>query len=82
MIQYYNPRYTGNQWYLPTKSSKLYDPRSKGDVDSRKLWYNNVTLTDLHNDITFRRKVAMKKYPYLSLKDIELFLKFAPPEYS
>ena len=82
MIQYYDPRYTGHQWYLPTKSLKLYDPRSKVDFDSRQIWYDNVTLTDMKNDRKFRRKVAMTKYPHLSLKEIELFLTRAPPEYS
>jgi hypothetical protein len=82
MVKYYDPKYSGNQWYLPTKSSQLYNPRSKDDVDSRNIWYNTVIKTDLINDMKFRRKVAMKKYPHLSLRDIELFLKLRPPEYS
>lgn len=82
MIQYYDPRYTGHQWYLPTKTLKLYDPRCKADIDSRQTWYDNITLTDIENDRRFRRRVAMKKYPHLGSKDIQLFLKLAPPEYS
>lgn len=82
MIQYYDPKYTGHQWHLPTTTFKLYDPRCKSDLDSRQIWYDNVTLTDMKNDLNFRRKVAMKKYPHLSLKEIELFLTNALPEYS
>jgi hypothetical protein len=69
MIQYYDPKYTGNQWYLPTKSSKLYSPMCKAVIDMK-------------NDINFRRKVAIRKYPSLRPKEIELFLRSSAPEYS
>jgi len=76
-----DPKYTGNQWYLPVKSIKLYSPRCKDDIDSRQTWYNNVTARDLAEDLKYRRKVAMKKYPNLSLAEIELFLDPRRPEY-
>jgi hypothetical protein len=82
MIQYYDPKYTGNQWYLPTKSSKLYSPMCKADIESRQTWYDNVTVIDMKNDINFRRKVAIRKYPSLRPKEIELFLRSSAPEYS
>jgi len=77
----YNPKYTGNDWHVPTTSKNIYNPRSKSDTVSRQNWYNNVLLTDHHNDIKFRRNVAMKKYPKMTLAEIELFLKTSPPEY-
>jgi len=77
----YNPRYTGNQWYLPTKTTNIYNPRSKPDILSRQNWYNNVLLTDQHNDIKYRRNVAIKKYPQMTAAEIELFLQVSPPEY-
>lgn len=77
----YNPKSTGNQWYLPTTSKNLYNPRSKADITSRQSWYNNVLLTDHHNDIKFRRYVAIKKYPQMTAAEIELFLQVSPPEY-
>ena len=82
MIRYYDPRYTGNQWYIPTTSFKLYDPRCKADIDSRQVWYDNVTKTDIKNDILFRKKVAMKKYPYMTPEEMKLFLQFRTPEYN
>ena len=77
----FNPRYTGNQWYLPTTTKNVYNPRSKPDIDSRKNWYENVILTDHRNDIKFRRHVAMRKYPQMTMAEIELFLQVSPPEY-
>lgn len=77
----HDPKYTGNQWYAPLKSINLYNPRSKCDIDSRQTWFNNVTARDLAEDLKYRRKVAMKKYPNLSLKEIDLFLDFRRPEY-
>lgn len=82
MIQYHDPRYTGNQWYLPDKSRHLYNRFSKADIESRQTWYDNVTVTDMKNDIKFRRKIAIKKYPAMNRKEIDLFLKFGTPEYS
>jgi hypothetical protein len=43
--------------------------------------YNNVTARDLAEDLKYRRKVAMKKYPNLSLAEIELLLDSRRPEY-
>jgi hypothetical protein len=81
MAQEYNPLYTGNQWYLPINTRKLYNPRCKTDLVSRQTWYDNVTYPDLITDMKFRRKIAMRKYPNMNLTDIQLFLTTCPPEY-
>ena len=81
MAQEYNPLYTGNQWHLPVKTRKLYNPRCMSDIISRQTWYDNVTYPDMVTDMIFRKKIAMQKYPNLSMKEIDLFLRTSPPEY-
>jgi hypothetical protein len=81
MLDKFNPIYTGNQWYTPTSSTQLYNPKIKVDVDSRQIWYDNITFPDMVADMKFRRRVAMKKYRFMNSKELQLFLTTRPPEY-
>jgi hypothetical protein len=70
-------KYTNCQWHLSGDKNK-FSPRCRSDVLSRDTWYNNITRIDIQNHFNYRRKGLMRKYPDLSLREIDLLLLETP----
>jgi hypothetical protein len=51
-----------------------FNPASWEDNKSRSTWVENVTKADKARHTVFVRKGLMKKYPHLSLEDVEYYL--------
>jgi hypothetical protein len=51
-----------------------FNPASWEDNHSRSTWLENVTRGDRARHIAYLRNRLMKKYPKLSLEDVEYYL--------
>jgi len=51
-----------------------FNPTSWEDNKSRSTWTENITRADRARHAAFVRRGLMKKYPHLSLEDVEYYL--------
>ena len=62
-------------WYPDGPATQgRFNPASWEDNKSRSVWAENITRADKARHAGFVRRALMKKYPYLSLDDVEYYL--------